>query len=112
MAGGVDEVIDDFEDELTRRIIDAADRNTRSNDRRSKFLHWSRVSLFAVLISVACSGVLYVFDQKRFVMPTQQAPHTAAPRPTPQPPAPHRPSVPENRVIKEGRNEQSGAKKK
>lgn len=116
MAGGVQEVMEDFERDVTRRIIDAADANTLSNDRRSKFMHWSRISLFAVLTSVAFSGVFYMFDQLRFVMPTQQTPKPTATQPAPaqpvqQSPVPQRPSVPENRVIKEGRNQQGIEKK-
>lgn len=105
MAGGAGEVMEDFEGDVVRRIIDAADANTISNDRRSRFMHWSRISLFAVLTSVAFSGVFYMFDQVRFAMPTQQAPKPAPVQPAQQSPVPQRPSVPENRVIKEGREQ-------
>ncbi len=74
-------------------------------------MHWSRICLFVVLTSVAFSGVFYMFDQVRFVMPSQQAPKPAPTQPAQQSPAPQRPSVPENRVIKEGRNEQAIEKK-
>lgn len=89
-----------FASDLRQRIIKAADANTLSNDRRSKWMHWSRISLFVVVGLAYVAGVAYVADQVRFVMPTQQAPKPTAPQPTS---APQKPSFPENRVIKEGR---------
>ena len=107
MAGGEAEVLEDFEKEFERRIIAAADRNTLSNDDRSKFLHRGRIRLFVLLVSTAFTGFPYVIDQVRFVMPTQQAPKPSTPQSASVPP---KPSFPENRVIKEGR-EQTSEKK-
>lgn len=108
MGGGEAEVLEDFEKDFERRIIDAADRNTKSNDHRSKFLHWGRLSLFVLLGLTAIAGIPYVIDQVRFVMPTQQAPKPTPPQPASVPP---KPTFPENRVIKEGRDPQSNVKK-
>ena len=47
-------------------IIDAADRNTRNNDQRSRYLFWSRLALFAVLALTAIMGIPYVVDQVRY----------------------------------------------
>lgn len=104
MGGGEAEVLEEFDRDFDRRIIDAADRNTLSNDHRSKFLHWGRISLFVLLGFTAIVGLPYVIDQVRFVMPTQQAPKPTAPQPQPAS-APQKPSFPENRVIKEGRDQ-------
>ena len=108
MAGGEAEVLEDFENEFRRRIIAAADTNTVSNERRSKFLHWARIAWLCVLAFTFLCGVAVVVDQARFVMPTEQAP-----RPTQVQPAsaPQKPSFPENRVIKEGRDPKTVAKK-
>ena len=57
---------DSFQHELEARIIDAADRNTRSNDQRSRYLFWSRLALFAVLVLTAMMGIPYVVDQVRY----------------------------------------------
>jgi hypothetical protein len=65
MAGGEAEVIEAFNDNLRRRMIDAADRNTTANDARSGMLHWGRVWLFAVLCLAAIAGIMYVADQMR-----------------------------------------------
>ena len=54
---------DSFQHDLEARIIDAAGRNTRSNDQRSRYLFWSRLALFAVLVLTAMMGVPYVVDQ-------------------------------------------------
>jgi hypothetical protein len=48
------------------RIIEAADRNTGSNDERSSLLYWARVWLFAVLMLTAFAGIPYVADQVRY----------------------------------------------
>jgi hypothetical protein len=108
MAGGEAEVLEEFEKDFERRIIDAADRNTQSNDLRSKFLHWGRISLFVLLGLTFATGFPYVIDQVRFVMPTQQAPKPTRPQPAS---TPQKPSFPENRVIKEGREPGSYVKK-
>ena len=100
--------MEDFENDFRRRIIDAADSNTQSNDRRSKFLHWARIGLFCLLAFAAFSGFPYVIDQVRFAMPTQQAPKPTQTQPAA---APQKPSFPENRVIKEGREPQTVVKK-
>ena len=57
---------DSFQQELEVRIIAAADRNTRSNDQRSRYLFWSRLALFAVLVLTAMMGIPYVVDQVRY----------------------------------------------
>ena len=103
MAGGEAEVREDFERELRRRIIAAADANTASNDRRSKWLHWSRIALFVTVGFVYIAGFVYVADQLRFAMPTQEAPKPVPATTTPQASVPERPTFPPNRVIKEGR---------
>ncbi len=59
------EADDSFQHELEKRIIDAADRNTRNNDQRSRYLFWSRLALFAVLALTAIMGIPYVVDQVR-----------------------------------------------
>jgi len=99
------DVDDTFADELRRRIIKAADRNTLSNDLRSKWLHYSRITLFLVLGFTALAVVPYVVDQRlnmRNAMPTPEAPKPVQSTQTPAAPAPQRPTFPENRVIKEG----------
>lgn len=105
-SGG--EVEETFASDLRERIIKAADQNTENNERRSKFLHWARVALFCVLGLTALAGIPYVADQVRFFMPTQQAPKPTQTQPAS---APQKPSFPENRVIKEGRDPQTTAKK-
>jgi hypothetical protein len=102
------EVEETFEDDLRKRIIEAADRNSESNERRARFLHWGRVSLLWLLGFTAATGFVYVIDQVRFVMPTPQAPKptTASPAAAPQ-----KPSFPENRVIREGREPRTSVKK-
>lgn len=105
-TGGNLEDEEDFDSWLRKRIISAADANTESNDQRSKWLHQSRIWLFAVFCLTALAGIPYVADQVRFRMATQTE---QAPRPTQQATthpqsatAPQRPSFPQNRVIKEG----------
>lgn len=66
MAGGEAEVMADFDRELRRRVIQAADRNTQNNDERSGLLYRARVALFAVLALTAAAGVPYVVDQVRY----------------------------------------------
>ena len=60
------EVEETFGSDLRQRIIKAADANTLSNDRRSKWMHWSRVSLFVVVGLAYVAGIAYVADQVRF----------------------------------------------
>lgn len=96
---------DDFETWLRKRIIDAADRNTKSNDQRSKWMHQSRVWLFALFCFAAVASIPYVADQVRFRMATKtdQAPKAvSSPAPATPSSVPQRPSFPENRAIKEG----------
>lgn len=66
IAGGDAEVMADFEKELRRRVIEAADRNTRNNDDRSRLLYWARIELFVVLALTAAAGIPYVVDQVRY----------------------------------------------
>ena len=54
-----------FQLELEKCIIDAADRNTLNNDRRSRYLFWARVAIFAALVLTAIMGIPYVVDQVR-----------------------------------------------
>ena len=60
---GVDDL---FQHELEERIIDAADRNTRNNDQRSRYLFSARIAIFAVLALTAIMGIPYVVDQVRY----------------------------------------------
>ena len=55
----------DFARSLEGRMIEAADANTASNDRRSSLLHRSRVALFAVLVFTALAALPFVADQLR-----------------------------------------------
>ena len=105
---GDGEIQEAFDNEFVTHIIQAADRNTENNERRGEILHWARVALFWVLGLTALAGIPYVTDQVRLFMPTQQAPKPAQTQPAA---APRRPSFPENRVIKEGRDPQTVAKK-
>jgi len=66
MAGGEGEVLDAFENQMRERMIDAADRNTQTNDERSGLLHRARLALFAVLFLTAVTGIPYVIDQVRY----------------------------------------------
>lgn len=59
-------MLDAFDEEFRGRIIKAADQNTRRNDERSGYLHWSRVALFAVLWLTALAGIPFVADQVRY----------------------------------------------
>ena len=61
------EADDFFQHALESQLIDAADKNTETNDRRSDFyLYWARVAIFVVLISIAITGIPYVLDQVRY----------------------------------------------
>lgn len=66
MAGGEREVLEAFENQMRGRMIDAADRNTETNDERSRLLHRARLALYAVLLLTSVAGVPYVVDQVRF----------------------------------------------
>jgi hypothetical protein len=66
MAGGVGEVLEEFEKQMRGRMIDAADHNTQTNDERNGLLNRARVALYAVLLLTAIAGVPYVVDQVRF----------------------------------------------
>jgi ABC-type Na+ efflux pump permease subunit len=66
MAGGEAEVLEAYDRELRRHVIEAADRNTVNNDERSRLLYWARLSLFAVLALTATAGLPYVVDQVRY----------------------------------------------
>lgn len=94
---------DFFEHEFRRRIIDATDRNTETNDVRSALLYWARVWLLTVLWVTTIAGIPYVADQVRHFMPrpatTQQTPPAAT---TPQSSHPRPPAFPPNREIREG----------
>ena len=52
-----------FERHIGERIIEAADRNTANNERRSGLLHRARLALFGVLIFTTLTGVIYVVNQ-------------------------------------------------
>lgn len=52
-----------FEDDLRKRIIDAADRNTKTNERRTEYLRVARLWLFSVLWLTLLAGFPYVADQ-------------------------------------------------
>jgi hypothetical protein len=66
MAGGVDEVLAEFEKQMRGRMIDAADSNTQTNDERSGLLNRARVALYGVLLLTAIAGLPYILDQVRF----------------------------------------------
>jgi hypothetical protein len=101
MAGGEEEVLREFEKQMRGRMINAADRNTETNDERSGLLHRARLVLFTVLLLSTVAGLPYVIDQVRFYMtrPTQTTP---APSPAPSNQTPTLPTVPPNREIREG----------
>lgn len=77
IPGGEAEIIGEFERRFRRRIIDAADRNTENNDRRSSSLFWARVWLFVLLALVALAGIPYIADQVRFHAQTRSTSATA-----------------------------------
>lgn len=90
----------DFEENLRFRIIEAADRNANSNDRRQGYLHRANITLFIVLVVTALTGIPYVSDQVRNLMAPQTTPQT---RPAPPTASNHpKPEFPPNRVIREG----------
>lgn len=55
-----------FAGDLRRRIIDAADANTTTNEKRSEILRVARLWLFAVLWLTAFTSVPYIADRVRF----------------------------------------------
>ena len=58
---------DFFQHALEPRLIDAADKNTKTNDVRSDvYLYWARVMIFAVLVFTAFAVIPYVVDQVRY----------------------------------------------
>ena len=58
---------DFFQHTLEPRLIDAADKNTKTNDVRSDIcLYWARVMIFAVLVFTAFAVIPYVVDQVRY----------------------------------------------
>ncbi len=125
VANNGGEIEETFEGHLRSRIIKSADANTLSNDRRSKWLHNSRIALFSVLGLTALSVVPYVVNQvqnrptnvaherDRSAQPTiatspqgaagGQATGGSSPAAGSQPhAAPAKPTFPANRVIREG----------
>ena len=52
--------MDEFEKGLKRRIVDVVDRNTESNDRRIKLLHWARVYMTKLRVVALLMPVLAV----------------------------------------------------
>ena len=105
MAGGEAEVLADFEKQMRHRMIDAADRNTETNDGRSKLLHQAREWLFGLLLLTATAGLPYVLDHLRMlVMPRQTTTTQSPPAPATTNQTPQLPTVPPNREIREGTN--------
>lgn len=118
---------DDFDGNLRWRIIQAADRNAKSNDGRQRCLHLAIVWLFVVLLGTLASAVPFGVDQvlepvktpvvhidsldgrKDPVMPQTPAPPQPAPKPQAEvkPTAP-KPEFPANTVF---RNDQPVQKK-
>jgi hypothetical protein len=93
-----------FDDNLRERIIEAADRNTTINDERAGLLDRSRGVLLLVLWLTLFTGIPFVVDQVRFVMPRQEVPQQqpAPAQPAPQNTTPQPPQFPPNREIREG----------
>lgn len=60
-SGG--EVDETFDGDFRKRIIDAADANTRTNEKRTEILRLARLWLFAVPWLTALAGIPYVVDQ-------------------------------------------------
>ncbi len=113
IGGKVEDAARDFEDELERRIITAADRNALNNDRRTGFLYLARVWLYVLLATGTATGLTYIADtiQSPKSIPTVRIENISdlgkalnmANKPATQPaPPPPKPAFPENRVIKEG----------
>lgn len=103
-GGTVDET---FASHLRQQIIRAADSNTESNDRRSKWMHQGRALLFVVLGTTALMGAPYLVDQfgqrlRIEMSKDSQLPTPPAPTPQANQSAPPKPVFPPNRVIREG----------
>ena len=61
------EVDDLFQHALEMRIIEAADENTKNNDRRSdRYLYRARLAIFVMLGFTAIMVIPYVVDQVRY----------------------------------------------
>jgi hypothetical protein len=54
---------DFFLHDLRARVIEAADRNTFSNDTRSAHIHRARIFLFLLLASMSAAGLIYTLNQ-------------------------------------------------
>ena len=54
-----------FEENFEKRIINAADRNTQTNDERSKWMHIARRWLMGAFVATAIAGIPYGYDQAR-----------------------------------------------
>lgn len=100
-TGGTTPDDDDFSSFLRKGIIEAADANTKSNDFRSKWMHWSRIWLLVVFCLTALAGIPYTADQMRFRMPQAPTQPTTQSQPAASVPQ-QRPQFPANRVVKEG----------
>jgi len=104
---------DFFEHEFRKRIIDATDRNTDTNDERSAMLYWARVWLLTVLCLTTFAGIPFVTDQVRNVTTrpstSQPAPQPTTSVPAPQSSQPQPPAFPPNREIREGDIPRRGA---
>jgi hypothetical protein len=61
----VEDAVQEFTENLERRIIAAADANTENNDRRSSLLYRSRIVLFLILVLTALAALPFVADQVR-----------------------------------------------
>ena len=59
-----EEADDSFQNDLEKKIIEAADKNTRNNDIRSdRYLYRARVAIFVALGFTVPAGVSYVVNQ-------------------------------------------------
>lgn len=96
------DVDEDVRQEIQRHMIEAADTNARSNERRDRWMHWSRVALLLAVAFAYGSGVVYISGQVRSAMPVDDNAAPTAVTPNPAVP-PQRPTFPPNRIIKEGR---------
>lgn len=106
-----------FEEQFRYRIIEAADRNALSNDKRTGYLERARFWLIAVIVFSIAAGIVYVADAVyRPEEPTpvirienftdlakelQNMAKTPASQPQPQRPSPP-PEFPQNRILREG----------
>lgn len=53
----------EFQQQLERRIIDAADRSATSNERRATYLHRARQWLLAVVMLTFLTGFVFVLAE-------------------------------------------------